>query len=240
MPKAASASRCAVRERLRQFVGRANDAHAAAAAAVAGLDDDRVAEVGGDLLGLLLGLDGAVAAGQRADTRLLHRPAGARLLAHQADHRRARADELDVAGLAHLGEVGALGEEAVAGVDGIGAGDLGGADDGGHVQVALAAARRTDADVLVGEADVQAVLVGLGLDGDRLDAQFPAGADDAQRDLAAIGNQDLLEHAGPRASERGRRTAARRTARAGRSPRRSGRSRRRTPRRSRSSASWPR
>ena len=103
-------------------------------------------------------------------------------------------DELDVAGLADLGEVGALRQEPVAGMDRVGAGDLGGADDRRHVQVAVGAARRADADVLVGEADVQRVLVGLGVDGDGLDAQLAAGADHAQRDLAAVGDQDLLEH----------------------------------------------
>jgi hypothetical protein len=36
--------------------------------------------------------------------------------------------------------------------------------------------------------------VGGGMHGDRLDAHFAAGALDAQRDLAAIGDQDLLEH----------------------------------------------
>ena len=105
------------------------------------------------------------------------------------------ADELDVAGLADLGEVGALGQEPVAGMDRVGAGDLGGADDRRHVQVAVGAARRADADVLVGEPDVQRVLVGLGVDGDGLDAELAAGADDAQRDLAAVGDQDFLEHA---------------------------------------------
>ena len=105
-----------------------------------------------------------------------------------------RADELDVAGLADFGEVGALGQEAVAGMDRVGAGDLRGADDRRHAQVAVGAARRPDADVLVGEPDVQRVLVGLGVDRDRLDAELAAGADDAQRDLAAVGDQDLLEH----------------------------------------------
>jgi hypothetical protein len=36
--------------------------------------------------------------------------------------------------------------------------------------------------------------VGGGMHGDRLDAHLAAGADDAQRDLAAVGDQDLLEH----------------------------------------------
>jgi hypothetical protein len=38
------------------------------------------------------------------------------------------------------------------------------------------------------------VLVGGRVDGDRLDAHLARRPDDAQRDLAAIGDQDLLEH----------------------------------------------
>ena len=79
----------------------------------------------------------------------------------------------------------------------VGAGDLGGADDRRHAQVAVEAARRTDADVLVGKPHVQRVLVGLRIDGDGLDAELAAGADDAQRDLAAVGDQNLVEHQRP-------------------------------------------
>ena len=76
----------------------------------------------------------------------------------------------------------------------VGAGDLGGADDGRHVQVAVGAPRRTDADVLVGKPHVQRVLVRLGADGDGLDAKLAARVDDAKRHLAAVRNQNLLEH----------------------------------------------
>ena len=179
---------------VRQLAGRAHDAHAAAAAAGGRLDDDRIADLLGELERLLLALDRAVAAGQDRHAGLLHHPARARLVAHQPDHLRIGADELDVARLADFGEVGALGQEPVAGMDRVGAGDLGGADDRRHVQVAVGAARRTDADVLVGEPHVQRVLVGLGVDGDRLDAELAAREDDAQRDLAAVRDQDFLEH----------------------------------------------
>ena len=81
-------------------------------------------------------------------------------------------------------------------MDRVGAGDLGGADDRRHVQVAVEAPRRADADVLVGEAHVQRVLVGLRVDRDRLDAELAARADDAQRDLAAVRDQDLIENIG--------------------------------------------
>ena len=46
----------------------------------------------------------------------------------------------------------------------------------------------------VGEADVEALAVGGRVHGDGLDAELAAGADDADGDLAAVGDQDALEH----------------------------------------------
>jgi hypothetical protein len=181
-------------ERLAQLRRLADDAHAAAAAAGDGLDDDRVAELLGDLQALLFTFDRAVAAGQHGHAGFLHRAPRARLVAHQTDDVRVGADELDVARLTDLREVGALGQEPVAGVNRVGARDLGGADDRGHVEIAVGAARGADADVFVGKPHVQRVLVGLRVDGDRLDAELPARRDDAQGDLAAVGDQDFLEH----------------------------------------------
>ncbi len=181
-------------ERPRQFLGRPDDPHPASAAAGHGLDDDRIAQLPGDLDGLVLPAHRPVTAGQNRNTGLLHGPAGPRLVPHQPDHVRIRTDELDVAGLADLRQVGALRQEAVAGVDGVGTGDLGGADDGRNVQIAVEASGRADADVLVGEPDVQRVLVGLGVDGHGLDAQLAARADHAQGDLSAVGDQHFVEH----------------------------------------------
>ena len=70
------------------------------------------------------------------------RLAGDGLVAHAADDLAGRADEGEVVLDADLGELGVLGQEAVAGMDGVGAGDLGRGDDVGDVQVALAARRR--------------------------------------------------------------------------------------------------
>jgi len=53
-----------------------------------------------------------------------HRAAGLRLVAHQPDGVRRRADESQAALTDDLGEVRVLGQEAVAGVDRVGAGDL--------------------------------------------------------------------------------------------------------------------
>jgi len=41
------------------------------------------------------------------------------------------------------------------------------------------------------------VAVGGGMDGNRLDAHLARGANDAQGDLAAIGNQDFVKHVAP-------------------------------------------
>ena len=47
---------------------------------------------------------------------------------------------------------------------------------------------------LVGIRDEARVAVGLAVDGDRGDAELPQRAHDADRDLAAVGDQDLVEH----------------------------------------------
>jgi hypothetical protein len=44
---------------------------------------------------------------------------------------------------------------------------------------------------------MQRIAVGLAVDGDRADAEFPASVENAQRDFAAIGNQDFTKHARP-------------------------------------------
>ena len=56
---------------------------------------------------------------------------------------------------------------------------------------------RPDAHGLVGEAHVERARVGLGVHGHGADAELLASADDAQRDLTAVGDEDLLEHRPP-------------------------------------------
>ncbi len=79
-------------------------------------------------------------------------------------------------GLADLGEIGVLGEEAVAGMDRVDIGDFRGADDLRNVQIAFAAARRPDADGFIGKANVERVAIGLRINGDGANAQFLAGS----------------------------------------------------------------
>ena len=95
----------------------------------------------------------------------------------------------------NVGEARVLGEKAVAGMDCVGAGDLAGGEQRGDVEIGVARRRRADADALVGELDVHRLLVGGRIDRDRGDAEFLGRAQDAQRDFAAVGDQDLVEHA---------------------------------------------
>ena len=78
-------------------------------------------------------------------------------------------------------------------MDRLGAGLLAGLDDLVDQQIGLRRGRRTDEDLLVGLAHMQRVGVGLGIDRDRLDTHALAGANDATGDLAAIGDEDLVE-----------------------------------------------
>ena len=148
-------------QRAAQIRRRSDDAHAAATPAGHRLDDDGVADGAGHRDRDLLALHGAVAARQHRQARLLHRLARARLVPEQLDDPGLRADERDLARLADLGKVRAFGNKPITGMDRVGSRDLCRADDRRHVEVAVAAGCRSDADVLVSEADVQRVLVRL-------------------------------------------------------------------------------
>jgi hypothetical protein len=95
---------------------------------------------------------------------------------------------------ARAGEVGVLGEEAVAGVDGVDAGLAGHLEDAFGVEVALRRGRGTEQVGLVGGPHVRGVPVDLGVDRDGAHAELAAGADHADGDLATVGHQDGVEH----------------------------------------------
>ena len=177
-----------------EILGAAHHVHAAPAAAGHRLDDHRIADRGGDLLGLVDGPDRLDRPGQQRQARLLHQVAGDRLVADPLHHLGPRADEGDAVVGADLGEERILGEKAVAGMDRVGAGLQRGADDVRDVQVALAGMGRADVHRLVGEAHGGRFGIGGRVDRHGLDPQLAAGARDPERDLAPVGDQDLLEH----------------------------------------------
>ena len=62
------------------------------------------------------------------------------------------------------------------------------------VEIALRRGRRADADAFVGQPHMHRVRIGGRMHRDRGDSHLLAGAVDAERDFAAIGNQDFFEH----------------------------------------------
>ena len=171
-------------------------AHSATAAAGDGLDHHRVTDLSSRPLTASASVSTMPSLPGVTGTPGFAR-GGARgiLVAHRAHRGRRRPDELDVAALADVGEVRVLGEKSVAGMNRIDVADFGRADDAVDLQIAVGARRRADADRFVGELHVERIHVRLGINRQRLDAEFLAGADDAERDFAAIGDQDFVEHA---------------------------------------------
>ncbi len=63
--------------------------------------------------------------------------------------------------------------------------------------IGLVRGRRADVHRLVRHPHMQGIAVGIGIDGDGLDAHLPGGLDDAAGDLAPVRDQDFLEHLCP-------------------------------------------
>ena len=101
---------------------------------------------------------------------------------------------MDVVLFEDFGEARVLGKEAVARMHGVGAGDLAGGEQRRDVEIAVARGRRADADALVREPHMHGVGVGGRMHGHGRDAELLAGAQHAQRDLAAVGYEDFFEH----------------------------------------------
>ena len=79
-------------------------------------------------------------------------------------------------------------------MDGFGSRGLCCGDDLVDAQVGLGGGGGPQVDRGVGGLDVGRMGVSVGVDGDGADAEAAAGADDAQGDLAAVGDEDCCEH----------------------------------------------
>ena len=184
------------RQRQHQVFGGLRDLHAAAAAAGSRFHQHRKADGLRDRHRVVLGTDAAVGTGHHGNAEPLGGLLGLDLVAHQADVLGLRPDEMQIVLAEDFGEAGVFRQKAVAGMHGVGAGDLAGGKQRRDVEVAVLRRRRADADALVGQPHMHGVGVGGGMHRDGGDAEFLARAQDAQCDLAAIGYQDLVEHRG--------------------------------------------
>ena len=122
-PNADCASRWAPASAAAKSSAPLDQAHALAAAAGHRLDQHRIADLSAASCGQPLGdLVVAVIAGHHRHAGLRHQRLGRVLRAHGADRRGRRPDEDQARRRAGLGEVGVLGQEAIAGMDRLGAG----------------------------------------------------------------------------------------------------------------------
>ena len=116
------------------------------------------------------------------------------LVAHGGDRGRVRPDENDAGLGERFREGGPFGEKAVARMHRLGAALPAGGDDLVDHQIALRRRWRPDGDRGVGHLHMQGIAIRLGIDRDGLNTHAARGFDDPAGDLAAIGNQDSLEH----------------------------------------------
>ena len=169
----------------------AHDAHALAAAALGALEQHGVADgagAGAQLLGRLLR---AVVARHARHAGRRHDLLAAGLVAHVGHGARRRADEDDAGLLARPRERRVLAQEAVPRVQRLDAVLLGERHDPRPVQVA--ARRRPERDRVRRAPGVLRRRVDVGVERRRADAHGGGGAGDAQRDLAAVGDQERLD-----------------------------------------------
>src|SRR5262249_1772222 len=166
-----------------------------AAAARRCLDHHRISDLVRDLHRVLGVGDHAEMTGNGGHFGLRRRPLAFDLVTHGGDRLGIGTDEDDAGLRQRLGEGVGVGQKAVARMHGLGAGAFAGGDDLLDNEIALRRRRRTDRHGLVGHFDVQRVAVGVGIDRNSCDSQAARGLDDPAGDLAAIGDQDTLEHA---------------------------------------------
>ncbi len=142
-------------------------------------------------------LVGAVVTRHQRHAGFFHELLGRRLQPHGLDRRRRRADEDQARIGAGLGEIVVLAEEAVARMDRFGAGRPCRFDDAIAAQVAFLGRGAADVHRFVAGEHMQRAHVGIRIHGDRADAELLRRGRDAAGDLAAVGDQDLLEHGLP-------------------------------------------
>ncbi len=144
------------------------------------------------------GLVRAVVSGNHRHPGLRDEGFGFALGSHRPNRIGSGADEDHPGARACIRECGVLGEEAIAGVDGIASGQCCRFENLVDAQIALRARSRPQPDCLVGFGYERHGRVRVGVDRNRRDAHLPAGPHDATCDFASIGYQDLLNRCGQR------------------------------------------
>ena len=174
-----------------------SNANAPSAPAGSGLDHDRKADLGDDVLcGFQIG-DQTVATWDGQHTGTLGDPARGYLVPHQSDRVAARADEGQASRGDPVGKGRILRQETVAGMNGVGTALPGGGQQSLDIEIGLRRRRGTDLDGFVGQLHRQGVGIGGAVNLNGRNALFPGRADDPHGDLTPIGDQQFANRHSP-------------------------------------------
>src|SRR5262245_41741117 len=179
--------------RIHLFCG-VHDAHALAAATRGSFEHYGVSDPGSGLPGLSRITQPLFCAWNNRRSRFLCSDPGIVFVAHQLDRFLGRADEDKTSIADGAGKPGTFGEEAIAGMDRLGAGLLGGIDNLFTGEIAFAGRRRADVAGFVGQSDMKRLSIRLGVYGDRRDPQVPAGTDQPHSNLTTVCYQNFAKH----------------------------------------------
>src|SRR5690349_3946866 len=146
--------------------------HTAAPATGDGLYNDGVANRVRRRESFFVGVNRITTSGQHRQSQTTHFAASPGLVAHEPDCFRWRSDEFDPAGFAYFSEIAAFREKSVSRVNCVGIGHFRSANNAGNIQVTIYASWWADTDCFVREPDVKGMTIGLGEDGNGLDAHF--------------------------------------------------------------------
>ena len=170
---------------------RAGDLQATPAAAERRLDGDGQAVLLGECDDIRCAGHGIGGARDQRRAGPLGDLPGGDLVTEIADGLRRRPDPGQASVENGLGEVGVLRQEPVTRVDCVRTGLRGGCQDLAYIQVASGRGIAAERERLVGGPDIRRVPVRVGVDRDAADSGVAAGPGDADRDLAAVGDEDL-------------------------------------------------
>ena len=182
------------RDRAGQFFRRLRELHAAATAAGRGLDQNWESDVTRDRGGFRRRFNRTVGAGHARYAKLDRRPLGGDLVAHGADVIRFWADEGKAVLDDNFREGRILRQKPDARMDRIGPGHHCGRENCRNIEIAVARRRWTDANTFVGQPHMHGAGIRRRVYRDGLDAHLAAGPVYPERDVATIGDQDLLVH----------------------------------------------
>jgi hypothetical protein len=122
-------------------------------------------------------------------------PLGFDFRSHRSDGLDTRANPNEPVLLAELRQVRAFGEEAIAGVNGIGTRGQCRTDDAIGAEIAVARGRRSDRHGDISESDMHGIAIRVRIDGSGTQADALCRANDADGDFASIGDEKRTKHA---------------------------------------------